>query len=266
MNTSICPKCLNPKDPRSEFCLGCRFPVSLTKKCNGCGNILPRESFSLRKDEKGVWKRRSRCKECESKATANYRTKLSTGQKENLKEQKKIYNQKNKRKNSNQARIRNVKRWSGNPEEIKSYIESHNKTCEICGEKESIVGTLHIDHCHSRNAFRGLLCSTCNTGLGLFNDDISKLASAIEYLKRPLPNLDKISISKIEIDETDGVKPENIIRGEMASWAKLKSEQIQEIRQKLEDGIKIAVIAKEYGVSRMAIYAIRSGKNWKPTS
>ena len=197
---------------------------------------------------------------------ASYRKKMTDEQKQKWKKKKKLYNQKHRLENNSYARIRNTKKWNGNPVEIKAYISSHNQTCEICGEKESVVGTLHIDHNHSQNAFRGLLCSTCNTGLGQFKDDIQRLLSAIEYLKRPLPDLSKMQQTNqnLEIDETDGIKQENIIRGERTSWSKLKTEQVQEIRNKLAEGIKIAVIAKEYGVSRMAIYAIRNGKNWKP--
>ncbi len=266
MKTSICPICKKEKDPRSKLCLGCHFPISDTKYCNGCGRTLPRESFNLRKDSNGKFKRRSRCKECESKASASYLIKMSDEQKDERIERKKTYNQKHRLENNSYARIRQTKKWNGNPESIKAYIDSHNRTCEICGENESVVGTLHIDHDHSQNAFRGLLCSTCNTGLGQFKDDIKRLLSAIEYLKRPLPDLSKMQQAdlNVEIDETDGIKQENIIRGERASWSKLKTEQVQEIRSKLAEGIKIAIIAKEYGVSRMAIYAIRNGKNWKP--
>lgn len=187
---------------------------------------------------------------------------------EEVKKGKKASAIKHRKIENSRNRIRNVRKWNGSPIKIQSYIEKHNRNCDICGRNEAIVGTLHIDHCHERNIFRGLLCSTCNTGLGQFKDDIQRLLSAIEYLKKPLPDLSEIPSTQIqknvEIDETEGIKQENIIRGEMASWSKLKQEQVQEIREKLAEGIKIAVIAKEYGVSRMAIYAIRNGKNWKP--
>jgi hypothetical protein len=31
---------------------------------------------------------------------------------------------------------------------------------------------------------RGLLCSLCNMGLGLFKDDVSALRKAVEYLEK----------------------------------------------------------------------------------
>lgn len=41
---------------------------------------------------------------------------------------------------------------------------------------------MHVDHCHETGKVRGILCSTCNTGLGQFDDNINYLDRAIEYL------------------------------------------------------------------------------------
>lgn len=62
--------------------------------------------------------------------------------------------------------------------------------CDICGEEAQ----LHRDHDHSccpggrssgcDNCRRGLLCRSCNIGLGMFSDDPSKLKKALDYLER----------------------------------------------------------------------------------
>ena len=41
----------------------------------------------------------------------------------------------------------------------------------------------HIDHCHSTGSVRGILCSNCNTALGLLYDNPDTLRSAIKYLE-----------------------------------------------------------------------------------
>ncbi|MDO3651295.1 endonuclease domain-containing protein [Nocardia mangyaensis] len=55
-----------------------------------------------------------------------------------------------------------------------------NNACEIC--KES-VELLAVDHCHTTNKVRGLLCSNCNNGLGRFKDNTEYLNNAINYLQ-----------------------------------------------------------------------------------
>ena len=41
-----------------------------------------------------------------------------------------------------------------------------------------------VDHCHSTGKVRGILCSHCNTALGLANDNVEILESLITYLRR----------------------------------------------------------------------------------
>lgn len=46
------------------------------------------------------------------------------------------------------------------------------------------------------------------------------------------------------------------------SALKLNRQQVVEIKQKLRQGVSVADLAKEYEVSKTAIYDIRSGKTW----
>jgi hypothetical protein len=63
--------------------------------------------------------------------------------------------------------------------------------CAIC-ENPEISSRLHVDHNHSCCAgskscgkcIRGLVCSSCNNGLGRFKDNPALLRNAANYLER----------------------------------------------------------------------------------
>ncbi len=67
-------------------------------------------------------------------------------------------------------------------------LESQNYKCKICNtdfeiNDKSKLYTAYVDHDHETNKVRGLLCTKCNQGLGLFQDNITNLKNAIQYLK-----------------------------------------------------------------------------------
>lgn len=62
--------------------------------------------------------------------------------------------------------------------------------CAVCrrGErsqdpKTGKVRRLSVDHCHGKGHVRGLLCSDCNRGLGMFQHDPARMETAIAYLR-----------------------------------------------------------------------------------
>ena len=62
------------------------------------------------------------------------------------------------------------------------FVKQDNK-CAICGESfDSVIPV--VDHNHNTGIVRGLLCSKCNTLLGMAKDNISILENAIIYLKK----------------------------------------------------------------------------------
>jgi hypothetical protein len=56
--------------------------------------------------------------------------------------------------------------------------------CAICHAPEPDGQSLHVDHDHDTGAVRGLLCFTCNAGIGMFDHDIDRLIAAVVYLRR----------------------------------------------------------------------------------
>lgn len=64
-------------------------------------------------------------------------------------------------------------------------LNQQNHKCAICKKRElDSKGRLSIDHCHNTGQVRGLLCRSCNLGIGNLKDNISLLAEAIKYLEK----------------------------------------------------------------------------------
>jgi hypothetical protein len=66
-------------------------------------------------------------------------------------------------------------------------LRKQNWRCMICSKEQpkkaqSKKVRLKIDHDHRTGQVRGLLCHTCNAGLGMFKDNIELLHRAIMYL------------------------------------------------------------------------------------
>lgn len=105
-----------------------------------------------------------------------------------------------KRGKPNPAKVREaVRRYQkAHPEKIKHWrklrrakgsheyrrkFEEQNGLCAICNKPEPIKGRrLADDHDHETGKRRGLLCSLCNCGIGLLQDDPSLLLKAVAYL------------------------------------------------------------------------------------
>jgi len=68
--------------------------------------------------------------------------------------------------------------------EYDEQLELQMGGCAIC---RATIGDgagrrLAVDHCHETGRIRGILCGSCNLGLGKFQDDPIILGRAIQYL------------------------------------------------------------------------------------
>jgi hypothetical protein len=59
------------------------------------------------------------------------------------------------------------------------------KSCHICGIDLLSIKKICIDHDHKTNKVRGILCNTCNAGLGMLGDSREGLERALRYLNSP---------------------------------------------------------------------------------
>ena len=150
--TKYCETCDYLLDDRGH-CGECLMEDNNYKLCGRCQKQLPLSSFAKnRAKTDGL---QERCRECRSDhyKESNY---LTT------------------------ARDNTLKRKYGiGQADYECMLEEQNNSCAICQSG----GPLVVDHCHTTGTVRGLLCSSCNLGLGIFKDNVSTLKSAMEYLK-----------------------------------------------------------------------------------
>lgn len=62
-------------------------------------------------------------------------------------------------------------------------LKEQNNRCAICSHHPKRAADLVIDHNHKTGEVRGLLCSKCNTALGMFRDSPLVLEAALDYLE-----------------------------------------------------------------------------------
>lgn len=140
--------------------------IAIFRKCRKCGETLPIDRYSFRKD---TGKYRTECKACRSA----YNLKLyHTNDKQ----------KENHRKASWKHQIK--KNYGLTPDAYYEMLESQEGCCKICNTHIDNINkhVLYVDHCHNTGKVRGLLCQQCNSGLGMFRDRQDLLDKAKEYL------------------------------------------------------------------------------------
>ena len=69
-------------------------------------------------------------------------------------------------------------------DEYDKLVDYVDGKCQICGAICSINNhRLCIDHSHETGKIRGILCKSCNSGLGNFRDDPILLINAVKYIQ-----------------------------------------------------------------------------------
>ncbi len=71
-------------------------------------------------------------------------------------------------------------------EQYAEMFSAQGSGCAICGSTTSrgCKNSFHVDHDHKTGKVRGILCQTCNTGIGSLKDDTKILRLAIQYLEK----------------------------------------------------------------------------------
>lgn len=141
------------------------------KKCIKCGVEKPVAEFNKDKNKKDGLD--PRCKIC-AKAAAN------------------AWNKANPDKVRANSKKQRYTRHGLTEQQWLSFLEKHHKKCDVCDYAPEQPSNLCLDHDHKccpgeyscGKCIRGLLCSSCNTALGMLKDDPVRIKKLIKYLGR----------------------------------------------------------------------------------
>jgi hypothetical protein len=133
------------------------------KKCSICEIEKEINSFVKRKNRKSGYQ--PYCKDCHNKKA---------------------------RKNYSSTRMREYdlnKNYNITISDYDKLLKEQNSCCAICFIHIDSVNKKHkknfcVDHCHDTGKIRGLLCDSCNRGIGLLKDNPIIINNAYNYLKR----------------------------------------------------------------------------------
>lgn len=124
-----------------------------TKVCNSCGGEKPTSEFKLErcKNSNNGIAQRGQCRAC-------------------------LEHRKYKRFIK--------KTYNFSYDQYEQMFDSQGGKCAICESKmgNNKTSRLFVDHCHDTMRVRGLLCGSCNVGLGHFRDSPKLLRKALNYL------------------------------------------------------------------------------------
>lgn len=141
--------------------------VKNIKKCSTCQVLKSLDSFNKNKTKKDGLN--TLCRDCSNKKSKRY---YLLNKQMHIKKVA-VY------KSNHKAKVI-ASRLKINESEVQAILDASNSLCAICHRKTKLV----VDHCHSSNKVRGLLCNSCNKGLGFFEDNVERLSSAIKYIEQ----------------------------------------------------------------------------------
>lgn len=138
------------------------FDLSVTeKKCTKCGVVKARSNFTKGESVGGL---HSWCRPCTSDYARARRT-------------------------SGPPPGERVARWKSQGinatwHDYQAFMKAQDGKCAICDRTEEEVGRSHaLDHDHETGNPRGILCTTCNSAIGLLWDSPDALRRALTYLE-----------------------------------------------------------------------------------
>jgi len=205
----ICPECSKAfatDDPKIKICSDeCRLErqrrrgrehaakkyvkrIYPKRECPYCGSMfIPKKSNAQicsdlcrsRKRADSISKLRQSARQC-----------IRCGTKENLQKVGKPVcldcriDKRDPEKSKRKELLRKFSKYGLTENEFETMLQNQNHRCAICLTDDPKTKGWCIDHCHTTKIVRGILCSNCNSAIGLMKENTFALRAAIEYLCR----------------------------------------------------------------------------------
>lgn len=187
------------KTYKKHYCKICR-PIKLIHNliCKNCGKDFSGRNGQLfcqvkccqhyfkKINKKSIKINNIKYREDNKEKISVYRKEYSKNNKKKISVYKKEYLSKNREKICN---YRYFKKYGITIIKYKEMLKNQDNKCAICSREIFLAGGTelkskvgYVDHDHKTGKVRKLLCSFCNTGLGLFQDNINFLENAKQYL------------------------------------------------------------------------------------
>lgn len=152
--TKVCTRCEQPK-PLSRFRADPRYKDGHVNQCKPCNN---KRSHSLKRANN-----LERLREVNRAASARYHRKPEF----------KLADRKRK------LRCYYGMEW----EDYVRMEQEQGGKCKICQQPPPEGTILYVDHCHTTDKVRGLLCRPCNTAVGFLKDNPALALATAKYLE-----------------------------------------------------------------------------------
>lgn len=158
--------------------------AAITRTCSKCGEEKPLTEYYKRAD-RGTSDNPSyqrQCKKCRLVYIAKWQASPSG------RPRKQQYSRNyaaTPRAKTLQRAARYRKHYNSSFEAYSLQLTAQAGRCALC-DRLPVAGEKHFsfDHDHVTGETRGVLCFSCNTGLGCFKDDPDLLRKALSYLRR----------------------------------------------------------------------------------
>lgn len=136
-----------------------------TKVCIKCGDSKRLDEFYA--DSRDKTKKQGSCKSCDKKRSREWKEAHPEQHRARL------------RRNKLQAR------YGISIEQYDELLLAQDGKCACCGSNTpgGYGTTFRVDHDHTSGAIRGLLCQSCNAGIGFLGDTVEGVTQALAYLQ-----------------------------------------------------------------------------------